>query len=132
MVRAAWAADTNEMACVLLNVTLSVVSFAVYVTLWTVVLVMVKVTTPDDELAPEAAPITEVPEPAVSVTVLPDTGLPPASFNVTVTVVVLDPFAGTEVGLAEMVDRLAEGVPVATVNEEVVPVVRPLDVACSV
>ena len=42
--------------------------------------------------------IVELPEPAASVTVLPETGLPLTSFNVTVTVEVVEPSAATDDG----------------------------------
>jgi len=65
------------------------------------------------------------PEPAASVTVLPDTGLPWASFKVTVTVEVVTPSAVTLVGEATTVDTVDETVPTVKVTvgvEEVIVV----------
>ena len=69
----------------------------------------VKVTTPEALLTPEAALMVGVPGPAVwaRVTVLPATGLPSASFKVTVMVDVVELSAGTEVGTATTVDCAA-------------------------
>jgi hypothetical protein len=53
--------------------------------------VTVNVTTPLAFDVPDAAEITELPPLSASVTVLPDTGLPLASFKVTVTVEVATP-----------------------------------------
>jgi hypothetical protein len=78
------------------------------VTDWATVSVTVNVTTPLAFEVPDAAEITELPEPAASVTALPDTGLPLASFNVTVMVEVVDPFAVTLVGEAETVETVAD------------------------
>ncbi|MCX5875357.1 MAG: hypothetical protein NT087_03475 [Deltaproteobacteria bacterium] len=49
----------------------------------------------------------ELPDPAVSVTVLPETGLPELSFKVTVTVEVVEPSAVTDAGLAVTVETVA-------------------------
>jgi hypothetical protein len=76
----------------------------------------VKVTTPAAVDEPLAAEIVELPLPAVSVTVLPLTGLLFTSKSVTVTVEVVDPSAGTEVGLAVTVDTDALTVPAFTVS----------------
>ena len=60
----------------------------------------VNVTTPNDELVPEAALMVGDPGPEVfaSVTVLPETGLLFVSFRVTVIVEVVEPSAVTDVG----------------------------------
>ena len=64
----------------------------------------VRVTTPLALDAPLAAEIVELPLPALSVTVLPLTGLLFASLRVTVMVEDVDPSATTEVGLALTVE----------------------------
>jgi hypothetical protein len=86
----------------------SVVSVALYVTVWAVLSFTVKVTTPLAFEGPDAAEMTELPAPWPRVTVLPETGLPLASFKVTVTVEVDVPFALTVPGDAETVETLAE------------------------
>ena len=68
------------------------------------VFVTVNVTTPLAFDAPLAAEITELPPLFASVTVLPDTGFPFASFSVTVIVELVLPFAVTLDGLAATVD----------------------------
>ena len=65
----------------------------------------VKVTTPELLEDPEAADIVSFPLLLeASVTVLPETGLPWASFKVTVIVEVVEPSAVTEAGEAPTVD----------------------------
>ena len=64
----------------------------------------VKLTTPLVFEAPLAAEIVELPLPALSVTVLPLTGLLFASLSVTVMVEDVEPSATTEVGLALTVE----------------------------
>ena len=56
---------------------------------------------------PLTAEIVELPAPAVSVTVLPETAVPPESFSVTLMVDVVLPSAATLVGAAETVDWVA-------------------------
>ena len=71
-----------------------------------------KVTFPAALEGPEAAEIVSVgPRSEASVTVLPATGLPLASFRVTVIVDVLTPFAGTEAGLADTVEFASAAAP---------------------
>ena len=96
-----------------MTVTLSVVSTAVKASAPAVVDFTVNVTTPEASLAPEAALIVGVPGPEVlaSVTVLPETGLLLASFNVTVIVEVVAPSAVTEAGAAATVDCAAVTAP---------------------
>jgi len=91
---------------VCVTVTLSVVSVAVKTSVPSVVDFTVNVTTPDASLRPDAALIVGVPGPLVcaSATVFPATGLPFASFNVTVIVEVAVPSATTDVGDAVTVD----------------------------
>src|SRR5579883_75388 len=97
----------------------SVVSCAVYVTFSAVVSVAVNVTIPplfDGPLAPE---IVECPAPWLIATVLPLTGLPPASFSVTVIVAVLDPLAATDIGFAITVELEAVGAAVVKITDAV-------------
>ena len=70
-----------------------------------------KVTTPLRSEVPDAAEIVELPPAWPRVTVLPETGLPAASFNVTVTVEVAVLLSRRLVGLAETVDWAAVTVP---------------------
>src|SRR6478609_9056100 len=95
----------------------SVVSVAVKTSAPAVVDFTVKVTTPEALLLPEGALIVGAPGPEVfaRLTVLPDTGLPLASFRVTVIVEVVLPSAMTEVGDALTVDCAAETGPGVTV-----------------
>jgi hypothetical protein len=67
-----------------------------------------------------------------SVTVLPLTGLPPASVRVTVIVEVVAPSAGTEVGLAITVETDALTPPVVILKALLVAVASPELVAISV
>jgi putative transposon-encoded protein len=92
-------------------VIVSVESVAVYTTACAVRSVTVKVTTPLAFEGPDAAEITEAPEPAARVTVLPDTGLPAESFKVTVIVEIVAPSAVTLVGEAATVETVADTVP---------------------
>jgi hypothetical protein len=101
------------------------------VTVWAVESFTVKVTTPLELDAPLAAEIVELPLPAASVTVLPLTGLLPASSSVTVIVEVVEPSAATDVGLALTVDFDALTDPVVTLNPLLVLLVSPLLVAVS-
>jgi hypothetical protein len=78
--------------------------------------VTVNVTTPLALDAPLAAEMVELPLPAVSVTVFPDTGLLFASFKVTVIVEVVEPSATTEVGDATTVDTVDDTGPAVTVT----------------
>ena len=83
----------------------SVVSVAVNMGEPAVVEVTVKVTTPLEFEAPEAAEMVSVePLEEARVPVLPETGLEFRSLRVTVTVEAVEPFAGTDVGLATTVD----------------------------
>ena len=115
------AADTgpaaNATVAVWLMVIESVVSVAVKTSAPAVVDFTVKVTTPEALLAPEGALMVGVPGPEVfaRLTVLPATGLPLASFRVTVIVEVVLPSAMTEVGDALTVDCAAETGPGVTV-----------------
>ena len=95
----------------------SVVSVAVKTSAPAVVDFTVKVTTPEALLLPEGALMVGAPGPEVfaRLTVLPDTGLPLASFRVTVIVEVVLPSAMTEVGDALTVDCAAETGPGVTV-----------------
>ena len=87
---------------------LSVVSVAVNTDEPTVDDLTVKVTTPKELEAPEAAEIVSVaPRLDARVTVFPETGFPFTSFRVTVMVEVAVPFATTEVGEAATVDCAA-------------------------
>src|SRR6478609_9068358 len=96
----------------------SVVSVAVKTSAPAVVDFTVKVTTPEVLLAPDGALIVGVPGPDVFVrlTVLPDTGLPLASFRVTVIVEMATPLAMTEVGDALTVDCAADTGPAVKVT----------------
>jgi len=87
----------------------SVVSVAVKTSAPVVVDFTVNVTTPEEELGPDAALMVGEPGPDVCarVTVLPETGLPYASFRVTVIVEVVEPSADTEAGEAVTVDCAA-------------------------
>jgi hypothetical protein len=67
----------------------------------------VKLAWPFTPVVPATVVIVELPLPAVNETAFPLTGFPLASFSVTVIVEVLEPSAGTELGLAATVDRLA-------------------------
>ena len=109
------------------TVTLSVVSVAVNTSAPAVADLTVNVTTPDASLGPDAALIVGLPGPEVfaSVTVLPETGLLFASFNVTVIVEVVVPSAGTDVGNADTVDCAAVTAPGSTVNSPLTPVSLP-------
>jgi hypothetical protein len=109
------------------TVTLSVVSVAVNTSAPAVADLTVNVTTPDASLGPDAALIVGLPGPEVfaSVTVLPETGLLFASFNVTVIVEVVVPSAGTDVGDADTVDCAAVTAPGSTVNVPLTPVSLP-------
>ena len=80
--------------------------------------VTVNVTTPPEELDPEAALMLGVPGPEVfaSVTVLPETGLLYASFRVTVIVEGVEPFAGTDAGDAATDDCAAVTAPAVKVT----------------
>jgi hypothetical protein len=82
----------------------------------------VKVTTPVALDEPLAAEIVELPLPAVSVTVLPLTGLLFASIRVTVIVEVVVPSAITDVGFALTVDTNALTAPGTMVSVPDVPV----------
>ncbi|MCX5875356.1 MAG: hypothetical protein NT087_03470 [Deltaproteobacteria bacterium] len=75
-----------------------------------------KVATPLAFDVPLAGEMVELPDPAVSDTVLPETGLPKLSFKVTVTVEVVVPSAVTDVGLAVTVEAVALTEPGVTVN----------------
>jgi len=90
-------------------VTESELSVAVKTSVAAVADFTVKVTTPEALEVPEAAEMVGLPEPEVlaRVTVLPETGLPPASFRVTVMVEVVLPSATTEAGEALTVDSAA-------------------------
>ena len=70
-------------------------------------LVAVKLATPDALLVVLAGEITEVAPASSSVTVLPDSGLPPASRTVTVIVLVSVPLLLTLAGAAFTVDAEA-------------------------
>jgi hypothetical protein len=109
---------------VCVTVTESVVSVAVKTSAPAFVDFTVNVTTPSDELGPEAALMVGDPGPELfaSVTVLPETGLLFASFRVTVIVEVVEPSAGTDPDDAVTVDCAAVTAPGLTVNEPLVPV----------
>jgi hypothetical protein len=94
--------------------------------------VTVNVTTPVAVDEPLAAEIVELPLPAVRDTALPVTGLPPASFRVTVIVEVVAPSARTDVGLAVTVDTEALTAPVVILKALLVAVPSPELVAVSV
>ncbi|OIP02844.1 MAG: hypothetical protein AUJ96_15785 [Armatimonadetes bacterium CG2_30_66_41] len=96
----------NVTVAVCVIVTLSVVSVAVKTSAPVVADFTVNVTTPDASLGPDAALIVGVPGPLVcaSATIFPDTGLPFASFSVTVIVDCDTPSATTDVGDAVTVD----------------------------
>ena len=85
-------------------------------TAWAVVSVTEKVTTPDDDDVPLADPMLDEPPPWDNVTVLPATGLLLASSKVTVIVELDEPFAVTDVGLADTVEWLAETDPAVKVT----------------
>ena len=78
--------------------------------------VTVKVAWPFALVVPDTVAIVELPEPAASVTVLPETGLPLVSFNVTVTVELVEPSATTDDRDADTVDCVAVGVPAVEVS----------------
>jgi len=118
------AADTTPAAtkvtvAVWVICTESVESVAVKTSAPVVVDLTVNVTTPEEELGPDAALMVGVPGPDVCarVTVLPETGLPYVSFSVTVIVEVVEPFAGTEVGEAATVDCAAATAPAVMLKE---------------
>jgi len=94
------------------------VSVAVKTSAPVVVDFTVKVTTPDEELVPDAGLMVAVPAPDVCarVTVLPETGLLYASFRVTVIVEVVEPSAGTVVGEAVTADCAAVTAPAVKVT----------------
>ncbi len=92
----------------------------------------VKVTTPLALEAPLAAEIVELPLPAVSVTVLPLTGLLFTSLSVTVIVEVVEPSATTDAGLAFTVDAAALTAPAVIAIAVLTAEVSPLLVAVSV
>jgi hypothetical protein len=107
-------------------VTLSVVSVAVKTGEPAVVDFAVKVTTPEELELPEAAEIVSAaPRLEASVTVLPETGLPLASFSVTVIVEVVAPSAATVFGVADTVDCAAVTAPGFTVVIVVEPEAEP-------
>jgi len=108
----------NVTVAVCVIVTLSIVSVAVKTSAPAVVDVTVNVTTPDASLGPDAALIVGIPGPDVfaNVTVFPGTGLPFASFNVTVIVDCATPSANTEVGAAVTVDCAALTAPTVNVT----------------
>ena len=89
---------------VAVSVTPTASAVAVYTAVSIAVLVAVKLATPAALLAVLAGEITEVAPASSSVTVLPDSGLPPASSTVTVIVVVSVPLFRTLDGAASTVD----------------------------
>ena len=98
-----------------MTVTLSVESVAVKTGAPVVVDFTVNVTTPEELELPDAAEIVSVAlRLEASATVLPETGLLFASFNVTVTVEVVVPSAVTELGKAATVDVPASTAPAST------------------
>jgi len=124
----------NVTVAVWVIVTLSVVSVAVKTSSPAIVDFTVNVTTPDASLGPEAALIVGAPGPLVfaRLTVFPATGLPFASFSVTVIAEVVVPSATTEVGNAVAVDWLALTAPAAMVTAPLVPVFPFAEVAVKV
>jgi hypothetical protein len=93
----------------------------------------VKVTTPVELEVPEAAEIVSVaPRLEASVTVLPDTGLLWASFNVTVIVEVLTPSAATDEGEGATVDCAAVTAPAVNVTVAVAVTVTLSEVSVAV
>jgi hypothetical protein len=87
-----------------------------------------KVATPDALLVPWMVVITGVPAPDVmaKLTVLPETGLFCASFNVTVIVEGVAPSAVTEPGEADTVDATALTGPAVKLTVAVAVITRPL------
>ncbi|MCX6896371.1 MAG: hypothetical protein NTZ16_12915, partial [Verrucomicrobia bacterium] len=108
-------------------VVLSVESVAVKTKVAAVEDLTVKVATPETSVVPCTVVMVGVPVPEVfaSVTVLPEIGLLLASFNVTVTVDFVPPFARTVVGDAATVDALALTEPATTLNVVVAEVRLP-------
>jgi predicted transglutaminase-like cysteine proteinase len=108
----------NVTVAVAVTVTLSEVSVAVKTSAAAVVDFTVKVALPELSVVPCVVVMVGLPEPEVlaSVTVLPDTGLLLASFNVTVIVEVVLPFAVTDVGVADTVDCAAVTGPTVNVT----------------
>ena len=112
-VKVTWAVSVNVM--------LSVTSRAEYVMgPSSTASVTVNVATPEALVVPETVLITELPEPAVSCTTLPETPFEAPSFSETVMVEALVPLAATDVGLESTVElavlmastlRLAEALP---------------------
>ena len=110
----------NATVAVWVIVVESVESVAVDLTDSAIVSLTLKVTTPELLEVPEAAPMLacEVPPPdnaCASVTVLPETGLPAASFSVTVMVVVAPPSVVTLLLPAVTVELPAVTAPAETV-----------------
>src|SRR5262249_28579276 len=105
---AAPAVKVTVAVCVMTRL-LSVTSVAGNTSAPAVVDLTVNVATPKLFVVPETTVIVGVPGPDVlaNVTALPETGLLLASFNVTVTVDVVVPFATTDVGAALTVDWAA-------------------------
>ena len=84
--------------------TVAVVSVAVKTSAPAVIELTVNVATPETSVVPETVVIAGVPDVLASVTLLPETGLPFASFKVTVIVEMVKPSATTDVGDATTVD----------------------------
>src|SRR6266487_4165584 len=97
---------------------LSVVSVAVKTSVPAVVDFTVKVATPEVLVVPDTVVIVGVPGPEVlaRVTVLPETGMLLASFNVTVIVEVVEPSAVTDAGEGDTVDCAAVTAPAVNVT----------------
>ena len=87
-----------------------------------------KVATPEASLVPWTVAMTGAPAPNVlaKVTVLPETGLPSASFNVTVIVEGVAPSAVTEPGEADTVNATALTGPAVKLTVAVAVITRPL------
>src|SRR2546426_252192 len=83
----------------------------------------VKLAWPFVSVVPLTVVIVELPLPAVSDTALPLTGLLLISLSVTVIVDVVDPSAGTDVGLALTVEGAASTAPAVTVTEGCGPLI---------
>ncbi len=97
-----------------------------------VVSVTVKVATPLALVVAGEVVMTEEPEPAVKVTLWPETGFEFASFKVTVIVEVVTPSAATLVGDATIVDLPGLVVDVTGPAVKVTPTVPTTKLACEV
>jgi len=115
----------NVTVAVAVTVTLSAVSVAVKTSAATVPDLTVNNAWPELSVVPWVVVMVGLPEPEVwaSVTVLPETGLLWASFNVTVIVEVVLPSATTDVGEADTADCAAVTAPAVNVTVAVAVIV---------